>query len=143
MPTLWLLVAIVVQAALQFLLPLPRVIPVPWNLLGAIPVALGVILNLVADRAFHEAGTTVKPFEESSALLTGGVFRITRNPMYLGFALILLGIALLLTSLWPLLVVVGFAVLMDRAYIRVEERMLAARFGDGWQRYRSKTRRWL
>jgi protein-S-isoprenylcysteine O-methyltransferase Ste14 len=106
-------------------------------------LALGVAINLVADGAFHKANTTVKPFEESSALVTGGVFRITRNPMYLGFVLILTGIAVLLRSLTPYLVPIVFAVMIDRLYISVEERMLAERFGAAWQAYKRSTGRWL
>ncbi|MBN1180513.1 MAG: hypothetical protein JXD18_14990, partial [Anaerolineae bacterium] len=68
MPTTWLLIAIVVMVALHFLLPVVTVIPPLWNLLGIVPLALGVMINLVADRAFHQACTTVKPFEESCAL---------------------------------------------------------------------------
>jgi protein-S-isoprenylcysteine O-methyltransferase Ste14 len=120
-----------------------RIIPPPWNLLGLVPLALGVIVNLVADKAFHKANTTVKPFEESSALITHGVFRASRNPMYLGFVLVLIGTAVLMRSLTPYVVVPAFAILIDRMYITVEERMLAEKFGAEWERYRQSTRRWL
>lgn len=143
MPTTWLLTAIVAMVALHFLLPVTTVVPSLWNLLGIIPLALGVIINLVADRAFHQARTTVKPFEESSALITDGVFRISRNPMYLGFVLVLLGIAVLVRTLTPYAVVVAFAIWTDRMYVAVEERMLAARFGAQWEAYRQRTRRWI
>jgi protein-S-isoprenylcysteine O-methyltransferase Ste14 len=143
MPTAWLLIALVVMAILGFLFPLMRIIPAPWVLLGVVPLALGVAMNLVADRAFHRADTTVKPFQESSALLTDGVFRISRNPMYLGFVLILAGVAVLFGTVTPWLVIPAFAALIGRAYIRVEERMLAEKFGAVWQEYSRKTRRWL
>jgi hypothetical protein len=55
--------------ALHFLLPLTRVIPSPWNLLGIIPLAGGIALNIIADNAFRKAETTVKPFEQSTALM--------------------------------------------------------------------------
>jgi protein-S-isoprenylcysteine O-methyltransferase Ste14 len=143
MPTSWLLIALVAMAALRLVFPIATVIPGPWGLAGIVLLALGVAMNLAADRAFHKAGTTVKPFEESSALLTNGVFRLTRNPMYLGFVLILAGAAALLGSLTPWLVIPAFAVLIDRMYITGEERMLAAKFGPAWQEYSKKTRRWL
>jgi cadmium resistance protein CadD (predicted permease) len=66
MPTTYLLIAIVVMAALHFSFPVVRIIPPFWNLLGIIPLALGVIINLIADQAFHKANTTVKPFKEST-----------------------------------------------------------------------------
>ena len=143
MPTTYLLIAIVVLIALHFLFPGIRIIPPLWNLLGVIPLTLGVTINLVADKAFHKAHTTVKPFEESSVLITNSAFRISRNPMYLGFVLILIGIALLVGTLTPYVVVLAFAILMDRMYIIVEERMLAAKFGAEWEEYKQRTRRWL
>lgn len=85
----------------------------------------------------------MKPFEESSALVTGGVFRVTRNPMYLGMALIVLGAALLLGSATPLAVVILLALLLDRAFISPGERMLADTFGDQFQEYRGRVRRWI
>ena len=143
MPTTYLLISIVVMTVLHSLFPAVRIIPPLWNLLGLVPLALGVIINLVADKAFHKANTTVKPFEESSALITQGVFRASRNPMYLGFVLILIGIAVLMRSLTPYVVVLAFAILIDRMYITVEERMLAEKFGAEWEKYRQSTRRWL
>jgi len=117
MPTTYLLISIIVMTVLHSLFPAMRIIPPLWNLLGLVPLALGVIINLVADKAFHKANTTVKPFEESSALITQGVFRASRNPMYLGFVLILIGIAVLMRSLTPYVVVLAFAILIDRVYI--------------------------
>ena len=143
MPTTWLLISIILMAVIHFLFPGTMIIPHHWNLVGIIPMVFGVIINLMADKAFHKANTTVKPFEESSSLITSGVFQISRNPMYLGFVIILIGIALLLRSLTPYLVVVAFVVLMDRAYIKTEERMMAEEFGADWETYKQGTRRWI
>ncbi len=142
MPTTWLLVAIVVILCIHFVYPLRKCIPMPYGLLGLFPLALGIFVNLAADRAFHRANTTVKPFMESTALITTGVFRFTRNPMYAGFVLLLLGICILLGSVTPYAAVIVFAVLMDSAYIRAEEKMLEKRFGQGWDDYRRRVRRW-
>ncbi len=85
----------------------------------------------------------MKPFEESSALVTSGAYRISRHPMYLGIVLIVLGIALLLGSLLSFVIVAALAGLLDRRFIAVEERMLAARFGEAWQAYKRRARRWV
>jgi len=143
MPTTWLLIAIVAMLALHFLFPVTQIVPPLWNLLGLVFLVSGVIMNLIADKAFHRVQTTVKPFEESSTLVTDGVFQISRNPMYLGFLLILTGIAMLLRSLSPYLVIFAFVFLIDRTFIRVEERMLAEKFGTSWEQYKSRIRRWL
>ena len=143
LPPTYLLVSIVIMLALHFLLPVPKIIPMPWNVLGIVPLACGIALNLAADKAFHEVGTTVKPFEESTALLTSGVFRISRNPMYLGYELILIGVATMLRSLAPYVVIPVFVVLMNRVFIRVEEQMLEEKFGLAWSEYGEKVRRWI
>lgn len=143
LPPTYLWAAMIVMVALHFAFPVKRIIPFPWDLLGALPLALGAALNIIADKAFRDAQTTVKPFQESAVLVTDGVYRISRHPMYLGFVLILLGLAVLLRSLTPSFVIPIFAVLMDRAFIVVEERMLAEKFGQAWLKYKAKVRRWV
>ena len=143
MPTTYLLIAIIAMIAIHFLLPITMIIPPLWNLLGIILLVLGVTLNLVADGAFHKANTTVKPFEESFVLVNDGVFRVSRNPMYLGFVLLLIGIAILLRSLSPYVVILAFVILIQNMFISVEERMLAEKFGEKWREYKHSTRRWL
>ncbi|HVN16881.1 MAG TPA: isoprenylcysteine carboxylmethyltransferase family protein, partial [Anaerolineales bacterium] len=96
-----------------------------------------------ADKTFHQADTPVCPFEASSVLVTYGLYRFTRNPMYLGFVLILFGAFILLGSLTPFVIALAFVFLMDRMFIRMEEQKLAATFGAQWEEYKSRTRRWL
>jgi len=143
MPTTYLLVAMLFCTALYLLIPVAYIVPSPWNLIGLAPLFFGIWINLSADRAFKMAKTTVKPFEESNALIQDGVFRWSRNPMYLGFVTILLGISLLLRSLSPYIVVVVFVFLIDMRFIRVEEKMLEEKFGDQWKQYRARVRKWI
>jgi protein-S-isoprenylcysteine O-methyltransferase Ste14 len=143
LPPTYVLAALVLMLVLHFAFPGIRLIPPPWNLLGLIPLIIGVALNLIADSAFHRAGTTVKPFQESSALLTGGVYRLSRHPMYLGFVLVLIGVAILLGSLTPWVVVPIFTGSMEVIFIQEEERMLAEKFGPDWLAYKKKVRRWI
>jgi len=143
LPPTYVLISIVVMVLLHFLFPLMKIVPLPWNVIGIIPLALGITINIVADNALHQADTTVKPFEESIALVTSGAYRISRHPMYLGFVLVLIGVAILLGSLSPCVVILIFAILMDQVFIKVEERMLEARFVGEWLAYKHKTRRWI
>jgi protein-S-isoprenylcysteine O-methyltransferase Ste14 len=115
----------------------------PWKLLGLIPLAIGIVLNLLADNALHKRGTTVKPFQESSALVSDSVYGISRHPMYLGFVLMLIGVAILLGTLTPWIIVPIFALLMEFVFIREEEHMLKEKFGPIWLEYAKKVRRWL
>jgi protein-S-isoprenylcysteine O-methyltransferase Ste14 len=143
LPPTYLLVAMVAMIVLHFALPVTRIIPAPWNLLGLVPLGLGVALNLIADRAFKAVQTTMKPFEESYSLVTEGAFRISRNPMYLGYVLILPGLGVLMRSPAPLIVIPIFTLLMDRVFTHVEERMLETRFGATWAAYKARVRRWI
>lgn len=143
MPPTYMLIAMVAMIALNFLFPLAIVIPSPWNLLGIIPIALGVYIAIVAEKSFRDVKTTVTPFAESSMLVTNGMYRISRNPMYLGIILILIGIAIMMRSLTPFAVIPVFLILIEKRFITVEERMLAKKFGVQYLNYTKKTRRWL
>jgi protein-S-isoprenylcysteine O-methyltransferase Ste14 len=143
LPPAFLLISIVTMAALHLLTPVSRIIPLPWSLLGLVALACGILINVVADRAFRRAGTTVKPFEDSAALVTSGVYRLSRHPMYLGLVLILVGVAVLLGSLTQFIVIPAFALLLDRRFIVQEERMLEQRFGESWMEYKAGVRRWI
>jgi protein-S-isoprenylcysteine O-methyltransferase Ste14 len=138
-----LLLALVLLGAAHLFLPLGRPIGFPFRLLGLVAVAWGIYLNLAADALLKRHHTTVKPFERSTALVTSGVYRSSRHPMYLGFVLILAGTATLLGSASPWLVVGAFAVVVDRTYVRVEESMLRAQFGEQWSAYAETVRRWI
>jgi protein-S-isoprenylcysteine O-methyltransferase Ste14 len=128
---------------LHYLMPVFKIAQYPWNILGIIPLVMGVFLNLSADAAFKKEQTTVKPFERSTALVTTGVFRISRHPMYLGMVLILLGIAILMGSLTPLFVITVFGILIELVFVRTEERMLEEQFGPAWLAYKKKVRKWV
>jgi protein-S-isoprenylcysteine O-methyltransferase Ste14 len=142
-PPVYLFLSIAIMVLVHFLLPGKKILAFPWNLLGLIPLTLGIVLNLVADRSFKNHETTVKPIEESTALITTGAFRLSRHPMYLGFVLILFGIGLLMGSLMPHVVVPVFAIFMDSIFIRFEEKKLEQTFGEAWLEYKKKVRRWV
>jgi protein-S-isoprenylcysteine O-methyltransferase Ste14 len=107
--------------------------------------AAGLAIGIMAFLRFRQAKTTVNPFvpEESSALVTGGVFRCTRNPMYLGTLLILVAWALWLANAAAFLLLPLFILYVNRFQIVPEERALQARFGAEFERYRGSVRRWL
>jgi len=142
-PPIILYTGIALMIILHFVVPGMWLIPRPYNYLGLLPLIIGVVINLLADKSFSTRGTTVKPGEESSALVKTGVFRFTRNPMYLGFTFGLIGIGVLLGSLTPWLVVVAFPIVIETIYIRIEEKMLEETFGEEYRTYKGTTRRWI
>ena len=143
LPLTYFLGAIILCIALHFLVPMRQLLVLHWRFIGIVPLLLGSVLNLMADQALKKHNTTVKPFVESSALITTGVFRLTRNPMYLGMSLILLGIVLLLGSTTPFAVAIVLPFLFDRIFIEPEEAMLKKSFGDQFTSYQSRVRRWI
>src|SRR5262245_21890054 len=124
LPPVWLAVSVAAIVLLHFALPLARVIPAPWHWLGAVIVLLGAALVAWVSIMFGRANTTIVPREESSTLVTSGPFQLSRNPIYLGMALILLGECIFFGSLTPFLVVPAFMILIQQSFIvPIEERM--------------------
>src|SRR5439155_8467115 len=120
-----------------------QIISGPYRFLGVIPMAAGLAVVLWAAGAFRRAGTTIRPFEKSSALVGQGLYRVTRNPIYLGMVCSLFGVAVVAGSVMPFLVVPAFAYLIDRRFIRAEEALLEETFGAQYVAYKANVRRWL
>lgn len=118
---------------------------VPRVTIAGALLAAGAFFDLSGILTFRRAMTTVNPMTPSStsALVDTGVYRITRNPMYVGLVFILSGWCVFLSSPVALIVVAGFASYVHRFQILPEERALIALFGDEYTRYQSTVRRWL
>ena len=142
-PPTYLLIALIAMLILHFIWPLSPILFPPWPLLGIIPLGVGVMINVMAATTFRNRNTTIKPFEESTALVTGGLYQVSRNPMYLGMVLILVGAAMLLGSLTPFGVIPVVIVLLNRNFIWFEEQSLAQTFGPRWAEYCRRVRRWV
>lgn len=131
------------MAAFDRFLPGPELVPPAFQWLGLPLVVLGLGVAVAARSQFARARTNIYTFRQPDHLVTDGLFRFTRNPMYLGFCLALAGLAVFLGSLAPVLCAVTYLVISDRWYIAFEEEMMRARFGEAYQRYARHTRRWL
>jgi len=141
----------VVAAAACLMWAIARALPfldlaLPGRELAAIVAALaGFLVSLAGVVEFRRARTTTNPLKPGSAssLVCGGIYRLTRNPMYLGFALALLGWAIFLSNPAPFAMLFVFVEYMNRFQIAPEERALQALFGEAFTAYCAKVRRWL
>jgi protein-S-isoprenylcysteine O-methyltransferase Ste14 len=142
-PPHYFFMALVAIAALAWVPVGDPVMPPPWRWLGVLPLALGALSAIAAAGRFARAGTNIVPLTRSTALVTDGPFARSRNPMYLGMTLVLAGIAWLSNAWLPWLVVPAFVLVLTLRFIRHEERLMEATFGDAYRDYRARVRRWI
>lgn len=136
-------ICILAMIGLDQLLPVKDVLNAPWRYIGLAVIAAGVAINLTSALMFRRLNTNIVTFLDPGSVVDTGPFAHTRNPMYLGFTLALLGVAVLLGSLMTLIPVVVFFIAADRWYIPFEERRLENIFGNEYQNYCDRVRRWI
>ena len=142
-PPLIYLAGLAVGFALEALLPGSSVpAAIQWGLGGVLVVA-GVALLLSFNTAFSRKGTAVEPWKPTTAIVTTGPYRLTRNPAYLGMALVYVGVALMSDALWVLAPLPVVLAVVDRGVIAREERYLERKFGQEYVDYKSRVRRWI
>lgn len=142
-PPAFFMIFLLLSIGSHFIFPVKKIIHPPYTYSGIIFIAAGVALNIWADVMFKKDKTTVKPHEEPTKLKTSGPFRISRHPMYLGMAMVLLGLAVVLGSLITFIFPAGFIIIADFVFISFEEKNLERIFGKEYFDYRQKVRRWL
>ena len=111
--------------------------------LGLFLTLVGFTVGLLGVREMRRAGTNVDPYKPANAVVTEGPYRFTRNPMYLGFTLMYLGISALANALPPILLLPAVQQLMRRGVIEREERYLERKFGNEYLRFKGRVRRWI
>lgn len=144
-PVLQVLIIAFAMYGLSGLFPNLQVTVFGTNWLASSLAIVGIALAIMGVLAFKKAQTTVNPHtpEKSANLVTTGIYHYTRNPMYLGMLLVLLGWAFYLSNVAALLVLPIFIIYMSRFQIQPEERVMMQNFGDEYQAYMIKVRRWL
>lgn len=142
-PPLLYVAGFLVGLGLELAFPVDRPSPAV-TLAGALIGAAGwLLLDGAAMRSFRRARTSMVPFEPSTALVTDGPYRFTRNPMYVGMAFLYIALAFALGLLWPLAVLPFVLLAVDRLVIAREEPYLERTFGQDYRAYRARVRRWL
>lgn len=145
-PILLFPAAVLVGLALDRLLPLPITIPeadgVPWIVAGSL-FLIGLVLFAAGVRTFSRAETPLPTNQPARVLVTSGIYRWTRNPIYLGFFLAYGGIGVAALSPWILILTLPLAITIRYGVVAREEAYLERRFGDAYRDYKARVRRWL
>jgi len=139
----YFLILLALSVWLNFAFPIQTVLYAPYTYFGIAFVGFGIAMCLWSRSLFLEGKTTLSPFESPTSLLTSGPFCISRNPIYLGMAAILLGIAMLLGTLVAFAFPVLFVVIIETLFIPGEEQNLEKIFGERYRKYKRTVRQWI
>ncbi len=143
MPPTYFIVLLVFSIFFHSFFPLIKFSYFPYNYLGVLLIVFGIFLNIKADSMFTKSRTTVKPHLMPSFFHVSGPFKISRHPMYLGMFLILLGAALIMSSLVTFIFSFLFVILMKILFIPEEEKNMEKAFGKKYLDYKKKVRQWI
>jgi len=137
------IIHIILVILLGNLLPLPIPVPafIPW--LGLVIAGLGLVLGILASMEFRRTRTTMDPKKSSTGLVTSGIYRYTRNPVYLGFVFMLVGFSLSMRTYWGIVLILPLVTLINNLVIKYEELSLEKKFKNQYTEYASHVRRWL
>ncbi len=135
--------SVILMIALHLIFPLKSIITSPYNYFGLLLLLLGFLMNIWASEYFKKVQTAIKPFQKSSYLVTEGLFKYSRHPMYLGMVVALLGLFLFLGSITPIIIIPMFIYSIKKKFIQVEEKTLEEKFGEQYLTYKKKVRCWI
>jgi protein-S-isoprenylcysteine O-methyltransferase Ste14 len=142
-PPVLTVIFIIIAYVAKWAIPISSVAPGIWHLIGFGLVVIGFLFGVAAFLAFRKARTTLDPHGQVSAIVTSGIYRFSRNPIYFGFLLMLIGLPLNSGSYWGVLLAPVFVMSMNRLVIEKEEAYLEKKFKDVYTSYKSRVRRWL
>ena len=142
-PPLMALFFVLVGAAMQWVYPI-RFLPEPFRwILGGLLIGIGIGTILYCAWKFKKTGTNIEPWKKTSKLISSGIYRFTRNPIYLSFLVIGTGIGFAANNAWILLMMIPLVLVLTHFVIAKEERYLETSFGEEYLSYKRKVRRWL
>lgn len=135
---------LVAGLALHWLWPVATGIPrLPRLVIAGLALLVAAALGLGGERALHGAGTNVRPDRPTTAIVTGGVYRFTRNPLYLALLHLYTAVALFTDTLWPFAFWVVLLPVLVKGIVEREERYLERKFGQPYLAYKARVRRWI
>ncbi len=142
-PPLIFLAALLVGFGLEYVWPSPSLGGPVGYPAGAVLLLAGLLVAISAVRGFKHAGTNVEPWHPATALVTGGFYRYTRNPMYVGLTLVYLGLTAAFSGLWTAAMLPLAHVILFYGVVAREERYMEDKFGAAYRDYKASVRRWI
>lgn len=134
---------IIIAIMLGIFIPLVSELSIMIRNIGFGFVVVGFLFGLAAFIEFRKAKTTILPHASVSNIISSGIFRFTRNPIYLGFLFMVIGFPLNYGSIWGIIAAPFFVTTMNRLVIEKEEAYLEKKFGEQYTSYKSRVKRWL
>ena len=142
-PPHFLLISVIAMLAIGYIFSPSN----PKNILlmstGWVLIVSGLTCNVIAANQFMKAKTSIIPLTESSFLVKKGIFRFSRNPMYTGMTIFLIGLCVILNNFYNIAVIIGFFLLIRNKFVMKEEELLKETFGEEYLSYIKKVRRWI
>jgi len=142
-PPLMVLAGILSQLLIGYVAPVQPILNETWQYIGVGLMLFGFAVILLVARGFRKNETTIIPDGQPSTLMENGIFAYSRNPIYFGMTIFLLGSALAVGHIWALVIVPVFVLLVQQIWIVKEEETLEAEFGQIYRNYKMRVRRWL
>ncbi|WP_300601562.1 isoprenylcysteine carboxylmethyltransferase family protein [Niabella sp.] len=142
-PPVYFLLSLIVMLLLHAYFPVAHWLQKPWNYLGIILLTGGFALSAGSALLFRKSGTRLRPGAQATFIVIGGPFRYTRNPMYAGLVIMLMGTAVLLGTVSPLFMIPVCFIILHTQFVLKEEKWMEQWFGEAYLTYKRKTPRWF
>ncbi|BDS11376.1 methyltransferase family protein [Aureispira anguillae] len=142
-PPFLFVLCILLMIGLNFLSPTPKLLKPPINYFGILLLLLGLVMTAKVRKLFDDVDTEIHTFKKPKKLVTDGLFKISRNPIYLGFSISLIGVWMLLGNQTSIIGIFLFILISNFWYIPHEENRMEKEFGIDYKKYKSKVRRWI
>jgi protein-S-isoprenylcysteine O-methyltransferase Ste14 len=142
-PDAYFVILLILSVLFHFIFPVTTLLPYPYSLNGLLLVITGIILVFRTNYLLLKNRTSLQPFETPSAFIISGSFRLSRNPIYLGMLIILIGAVMILGTLSSFVFPLLFFIILNQTIIPQEESILEKLFGNQYHAYKTKVRRWV
>jgi protein-S-isoprenylcysteine O-methyltransferase Ste14 len=143
MPDGYFIILLALSILFHFEFPILKIIFYPYNFIGIALIIIGIAMTILVNSLLLKSKTSIQPYETPRFFVTSGLFRFSRNPLYLGMAIALFGVNIFLGSLSPFIFPIIFIIFIDRMFIPMEEKALEKEFGNEYADYKKRVRRWI